>query len=122
MYMSMSICILARHLEHGVVGVGRQVAHVELALLLVPRAGRTRLLVPVHERGHGYIYPHIALPSGQDGWGTGYTLALPHPIAKSPCTSRSLGKVASFSSGQQAREQKRSAGRQLGCGDDDFDY
>ena len=26
------------------------------------------------------------------------------------------------SSGQQAREQKRSAGRQLGGGDDDFDY
>jgi len=37
-------------------------------------------------------------------------------------TSRSLGEVASSSSGQQAREQKRSAGRQLGVGDDDFDY
>jgi len=36
------------------------------------------------------------------------------------CTSRSLGEVASSSSGQQAREQKRSAGRLLG--DDDFDY
>jgi len=34
----------------------------------------------------------------------------------------SLGEVASSSSGQQAREQKRSAGRQLGVGDDDFDY
>jgi len=35
------------------------------------------------------------------------------------CTSRSLGEVASSSSGQQAREQKRSAGRQLGGGDDE---
>ena len=35
---------------------------------------------------------------------------------------RSLGEVASSSGGQQAREQKRSAGRQLGGGDDDFDY
>jgi len=32
------------------------------------------------------------------------------------------GEVGSSSSGQQAREQKRSAGRQLGGGDDDFDY
>ena len=39
---------------------------------------------------------------------------------KSPCTSRSLREVASSSSGQQAREQKRSAGRLLG--DNDFDY
>jgi len=39
-------------------------------------------------------------------------------IYQSPCTSRSLGEVASSSGGQQAREQKRSAGRQLG-GDDD---
>jgi len=42
-------------------------------------------------------------------------------IFKSPCTSRSLGEVASSSGGQQAREQKRSAGRQLGGGDDGFD-
>jgi len=47
-------------------------------------------------------------------------LRYPLSIAKSPCTSRSLGEVASSSSGQQAREQKRSAGRLLG--DDDFDY
>jgi len=49
-------------------------------------------------------------------------LRYPLSIAKSSCTSHSLGEVASSSSGQQAREQKRSAGRQLGGGDDDFDY
>ena len=48
-------------------------------------------------------------------------LRSPLSIAKSPCTSRSLGEVASSSGGQQAREQKRSAGRQLGGGDDGFD-
>ena len=42
--------------------------------------------------------------------------------SQSPCTSRSLGELASSSSGQQAQEQKRSAGRQLGVGVDDFDY
>jgi len=47
-------------------------------------------------------------------------LRYPLSIAKNPGTSRSLGEVASSSSGQQAREQKRSAGRLLG--DDDFDY
>ena len=43
-------------------------------------------------------------------------------IAKRSCTSRSLGEVASSSSAQQAREHKRSAGRQLRGGDNDFDY
>jgi len=43
-------------------------------------------------------------------------------LAKSSCTSRYFGEVASSSSGQQAREQKRSAGRQLGGGDDHFYY
>jgi hypothetical protein len=39
-------------------------------------------------------------------------LRSPRSIAKSSCTSRSLGEVASSSNGQQAREQKRSAWRQ----------
>jgi len=46
----------------------------------------------------------------------------PRSIAMSSCASRSIGEVASSSGGQQAREQKRSAGRQLGGVDDDFDY
>ena len=53
-------------------------------------------------------------------WLVHKSVRYPLSIAKSPCTSRSLGEVASSSSGQQAREQKRSAGRLLG--DDDFDY
>ena len=51
-----------------------------------------------------------------------YSLRYPRSIAKSSCASRYLGEVASSSSVQQAREQKCSAGRQLGGGDDDFDY
>ena len=49
-------------------------------------------------------------------------LRYPRSIAKSSCASRSLGEVASSSGVQQVREQKCSAGRQLGGGDDDFDY
>jgi len=49
-------------------------------------------------------------------------LRYPLSIAKSSCASCSLGEVASSSGVQQAQEQKCSAGRQLGGGDDDFDY
>ena len=54
--------------------------------------------------------------------GTGAGFGSDSVHIQSPCTSRSLGEVASSSSGQQAREQKRSAGRKLGGGDDDLDY
>ena len=49
-------------------------------------------------------------------------LRYPLSIANSSCASRSLGEVASSSGVQQDREQKCSAGRKLGGGDDDFDY
>jgi hypothetical protein len=41
-------------------------------------------------------------------------------LAKSPCTSRSLGDVASSSNGQQAHQQKRSAGRLASRSDSRF--
>jgi len=46
-----------------------------------------------------------------------------HPQARAfpAFPSRSLGDAASSSSGQQTREQKRSAERQLEGGDDDLD-
>jgi len=43
---------------------------------------------------------------------------LPFPLINTPV----LRLTGQRSSGQQTREQKRSAGRQLGGGDDDFDY
>ena len=42
--------------------------------------------------------------------------------ARNQVRANAVLQVASSSSGQQAREQKRSAGRQLGGGDDDVDY
>ena len=68
------------------------------------------------------LHERVALHSGQDGWGTRTTLALPPFKREELLCDRSLGEVASSSGVQQAREQKCSAGRQLGGGDDDFDY